>query len=50
MDNYYKYIVKLDSNFTYKQLINILSDNQILFFKQETPNLKEIFLKHTNAL
>ncbi len=50
MDNYYKYIVQLDEKFTYQQLMSILSGNQILFFRQETPTLKEISLKNTNAI
>jgi ABC-2 type transport system ATP-binding protein len=50
MDNYYKYIVRLDNNFSYENLISALSDNQLLFLKQETPTLKEIFLKNTNAI
>lgn len=47
-DTCFKYIVKLDNNFTYKQLISTLSGNKILFFKQETPTLKEIFLHITS--
>lgn len=50
MVNYYQYVVKLNDNFTYKQLINELQNNKLLLFKQQVPTLKEIFLTNTKNL
>lgn len=50
MVNYYQYVVKLNDNFTYKQLINELQNNKLLLFKQQVPTLKEIFLINTKNL
>lgn len=50
MANYYQYVVKLNDNFTYKQLINELQNNKLLLFKQQVPTLKEIFLTNTKNL
>lgn len=50
MNNCYRYIIELNESLNYEQLIRKVSNNKILFFKQETPTLKEIFLKNTNRV
>lgn len=47
-DGYYKYMINLGSDTKIENILNkMLENNQLVYFKQETPSLKEIFLTKT---
>jgi ABC-2 type transport system ATP-binding protein len=48
MDGYHKYMISLQDNLKIEPILNdMMLDNELIYFKQETPSLKEIFLTKT---
>jgi ABC-2 type transport system ATP-binding protein len=48
MEGYYKYSISLKDNQKIEPILSdMMHDNQLVYFKQETPSLKEIFLTKT---
>ena len=47
-DTYHKYIINLKNNLKIEPILNdTIQNNQLIYFKQETPSLKEIFFNKT---
>lgn len=49
MDGYYKYIISLKNNIQIDTVLNnMIYNNTLIYFRQETPSLKDIFLNKTS--
>ena len=50
-DTYHKYIINLKNNLKIEPILNdTIQNNQLIYFKQETPSLKEIFFNKTSKV